>query len=94
MHFDYIINCYTNVISYDNFMTNTKILTINNKIFHNFMRMLTTYEDNALAECFLYDTFDNFKKWDGYGLQQKLSKYDEYWMIIESCKIVFILSKY
>lgn len=82
MHFDYIINCYTNVISCDNFMTNTKILTINNKIFHNFMRMLTTYEDNALAECFLYDTFDNFKKWDGYGLQQKLSKYDEYWMII------------
>lgn len=82
MHFDYILNCYTNVISGDNFITNTKKLSINNKIFHNFIRLLSTYEDNALAECFLNDTFENFRKWDGYGLQQKLSKYDEYWMIV------------
>jgi len=82
MHFDYILNCYTNAIKGDNFITNTKNLTIDNTIFKDFIRILSIYEDNAIAECFLYDTFDNFKKWDNHGVQQRLSKYNEYWMII------------
>ena len=66
----------------------TKNLTINNEIFRNFIRNLSVYENNAIVETYLTDTFENFRKWDKRGMQQTLSNHDEYWMIILNKSIV------
>ena len=88
IHFEQIFNSYVHVLEGNRFLTDTKNLTINNEIFRNFIRNLSAYENYAIVETYLDDTFENFRKWDNRGIQQVLSKYDEYWMIILNKSIV------
>jgi len=88
MHFDHILNCYVHILKNGEFLTDSKNLKMNSKMFQELIRYLSLYENNAMVETNLNDTFDNFRKWDKRGFYDNLSKYDEYWMIILNKSIV------
>ena len=88
MHFEHILNCYVHILQDNKYLVDTENLIVNTNMFKELIRYLTIYENNAMIETNLNNTFENFRKWDKRGLHDNLGKYDEYWMIILNKSIV------